>query len=91
MMKVLLLALVLTLVLANGSALKCNRCVPGSPGGRCVTTKETCGYGQDACVSARFTTYPFSYFRRCSKMGDCLIIQSSPYITARCCQTDLCN
>jgi len=24
-------------------------------------------------------------------MGDCLILQSTPYITARCCQSDLCN
>ncbi|XDV28222.1 hypothetical protein PO909_031571 [Leuciscus waleckii] len=90
MMKVLLLALVLALVLANVSALKCNNCVPRN-GGRCVTTQETCGYKKDACVSARFTTYPFSYFRRCIGMGDCLILQSTPYITATCCQRDLCN
>ncbi|XP_051557737.1 CD59B glycoprotein-like [Myxocyprinus asiaticus] len=91
MMKVLLLALVLALVLADGSALKCHRCVPSTPGGRCSITQETCGYKQDACVSARFTVSPFSYFRRCIAMSDCMILQSSPYIKTKCCQTDLCN
>ncbi|XP_056301601.1 CD59 glycoprotein [Danio aesculapii] len=91
MMKVLLLALVLALVFANGSSLVCNRCVPSRPGGSCVTTKETCGYKQDTCVSARFTIQPYSYFRRCISMADCIILQSSPHMSARCCQTDRCN
>ncbi|XP_016309258.1 CD59 glycoprotein-like isoform X1 [Sinocyclocheilus anshuiensis] len=91
MMKVLLLALVVALVLENGSALKCHNCVPRTPGGRCVTTQETCGYKKDTCVSARFTISPYSYFRRCISMADCMILQSSPYINAKCCQTDLCN
>ncbi|KAA0718584.1 hypothetical protein E1301_Tti013164 [Triplophysa tibetana] len=90
-MKVLLLALVLGLVLTVGSALKCNNCVPSRPGGKCVTTKETCGYNKNACVSARFTTSPYGYFRRCISMSDCLILQSSTYIVATCCQTDQCN
>ncbi|XP_050951100.1 secreted Ly-6/uPAR domain-containing protein 2-like [Labeo rohita] len=91
MMKVLLLAFVLTLLLVNGSALKCHNCVPYTPGGRCTTTVETCGYKKDTCVAARFTSYPYSYFRRCISMSDCMILQTSPYIKATCCQTDLCN
>ncbi|KAL1246797.1 hypothetical protein QQF64_034829 [Cirrhinus molitorella] len=91
MMKVLLLALVLALVLGNGSALECYNCIPGIPGGSCVTTQETCGYKKDTCVSARFTTYPFSYFRRCISMPDCMILQSTSNIKIICCQTDLCN
>nr|XP_055057407.1 CD59B glycoprotein-like [Misgurnus anguillicaudatus] len=89
-MKVLLLSLVLALLLADGFALKCNNCVPRS-GGRCSTTRETCGYKQDACVSARFTIYPFSYFRRCIAMSDCMILRASAHISASCCQSDLCN
>lgn len=41
----------------TGSALKCNNCVPLS-GTRCTNKIETCGYKQDACISARFTFYP---------------------------------
>nr|XP_017208227.1 CD59 glycoprotein-like [Danio rerio]BBD52178.1 cocaine-and amphetamine-regulated transcript protein-like 2 [Danio rerio] len=91
MMKVLLLALVLALVFADGSALKCYNCVPNVPGGSCVTKEETCGYKKDTCVSARFTSPPFGYFRRCISMADCMILQSSTSIKAKCCQTDLCN
>ncbi|XP_016097429.1 CD59 glycoprotein-like [Sinocyclocheilus grahami] len=91
MMKVLLLALVFSLVLENGFALICYNCVPGTPGGSCVTTQETCGYKKDTCVSARFTISPYSHFRRCISMADCMIFQSSPSIKAKCCQADLCN
>uniref|UniRef100_A0A671SLJ5 UPAR/Ly6 domain-containing protein n=1 Tax=Sinocyclocheilus anshuiensis TaxID=1608454 RepID=A0A671SLJ5_9TELE len=98
MMKVLLLALVLALVLANilitvvGSTLECYNCVPGTPGGSCVATQETCGYKNDTCVSARFTIPPCAFPSRvCISMADCMILQSSPNIKAKCCQTDLCN
>ncbi|XP_052404750.1 lymphocyte antigen 6G isoform X1 [Carassius gibelio] len=91
MMKVLLLTLVLVLILTNGSALKCYNCVPGSPGGSCATTQETCGYKKDTCVSARFTIAPYSYFRRCISMAACIILQSSPSIKVSCCQRNLCN
>ncbi|XP_053342938.1 CD59B glycoprotein-like [Clarias gariepinus] len=89
-MKTLLLALCLALMLLSGSALKCNNCVPRS-GGRCTNTVETCGYKKDACISARFTNYPFNYFRRCIAMSDCLLLQSTSGIVAQCCQRDLCN
>ncbi|XP_073728956.1 CD59 glycoprotein-like [Misgurnus anguillicaudatus] len=91
MMKVLLLSLVLALLLTDGFALKCNNCVPDTPGGRCVTTQETCGYEKDTCVSAVSITYPISYFQRCIAKSDCLNLRSSPNIMATCCQRDLCN
>ncbi|XP_063075843.1 CD59 glycoprotein-like [Engraulis encrasicolus] len=90
-MKTLLIAVLLTLAVANGLALECRRCVPSTPGGRCTVTTETCPSNMDACVAARFLIQPFSYFNRCIKMSDCRILQSSPYIKANCCQTDLCN
>ncbi|MCI4390849.1 hypothetical protein PGIGA_G00127700 [Pangasianodon gigas] len=89
-MKTLFLTLVLALMLMSGSALKCNNCVPLS-GGKCTTTIETCGYKKDACISARFTIYPYTYFRRCISMSDCLLLQANSNIVARCCQRDLCN
>ncbi|KAF7692495.1 hypothetical protein HF521_010105 [Silurus meridionalis] len=89
-MKTLILTLVFALMLMSGSALKCKKC-SASKGGRCTTTTETCGYKQDACVSAIFTQYPFGYFKRCIAMSDCLLLQGTPTITAVCCQRDLCN
>ncbi|XP_060761339.1 CD59A glycoprotein-like [Neoarius graeffei] len=89
-MKTLVLTLVLALMLMSGSALKCYHCVPRYDGS-CTTTTETCGYKKDACVSAYFTNRPFTYFRRCISRSDCLILQASPSIKARCCQSDLCN
>ncbi|KAL7842335.1 hypothetical protein SRHO_G00240240 [Serrasalmus rhombeus] len=89
-MKTLLVTLLLAMLLMSGSALKCNRCVPRS-GGRCTTTTETCGFNHNACVSGMFTKFPFTYFKRCISLSDCLIMQGTPYISARCCQTDRCN
>ncbi|XP_051990507.1 cytotoxin 1b-like [Xyrauchen texanus] len=89
-MKILLVALVLALVLADGSALKCNHCVPLS-GTRCTPSQETCGFGKDACISARFMFSPFTGFRRCSSTAECLILQSNTAIKTKCCHTDLCN
>ncbi|KAL7842334.1 hypothetical protein SRHO_G00240230 [Serrasalmus rhombeus] len=90
-MKTLLVTLPLAMLLMSVSALKCKNCIPPVSGGRCTTTTETCGFRKDACVSAVFTTYPFSYFRRCISMSDCLILQGTSNINAQCCQTDLCN
>ncbi|XP_060761399.1 phospholipase A2 inhibitor and Ly6/PLAUR domain-containing protein-like [Neoarius graeffei] len=73
-----------------GSALKCYHCVARN-GGSCTTTTETCGYKKDTCVSAHFTNRPFTYFRRCISWSDCLILQDSDYVEAKCCQSDLCN
>ncbi|XP_036412159.1 CD59 glycoprotein-like [Colossoma macropomum] len=90
-MKTLTVTLLLAMLLMSGSALKCNNCISSPHGGRCVITTESCGFGKDTCISAIFNTYPFSYFRRCISMSDCLILQATLNINARCCQTDLCN
>ncbi|TRY81654.1 hypothetical protein DNTS_025979 [Danionella cerebrum] len=90
-MKLFLALLVLALVFADGSALKCQHCVPVRPGGSCVSGTETCGYKKDTCVSAKFEKPMSSHFRRCIGMADCLLLQSNKYITANCCQRDLCN
>ncbi|KAL2096754.1 hypothetical protein ACEWY4_005961 [Coilia grayii] len=77
---------------SSGSALRCRRCVPSTPGGRCTVSTETCSSTQDACVAARFLISPFSYFQRCISMADCRILQAYPSLMkANCCQTDLCN
>ncbi|KAF4076492.1 hypothetical protein AMELA_G00215670 [Ameiurus melas] len=90
-MKTLVLTLGLALMLMSASALKCNHCISRN-GVRCTTTTETCGYKQDACVSAIFLPpSPPSYFRRCISMADCLLLQTTSSIQARCCQRDLCN
>ncbi|XP_062843614.1 CD59B glycoprotein-like [Trichomycterus rosablanca] len=86
-MKTLFVTLVLALLLMTGSALKCNNCI--SKG--CYNTVETCGYKQDACVSAIAKNFPFTYFRRCIAMSDCFILQASNLFNVRCCQTDRCN
>ncbi|KAL7851211.1 hypothetical protein AOLI_G00215670 [Acnodon oligacanthus] len=88
-MKTLLVTL-LAMLLMSGSALKCNHCVP-RPGGKCTTTTETCGFNQNACVSGMFTRFPFIYFKRCISLSDCIVMQGTPYINARCCQSDRCN
>ncbi|XP_009297184.1 CD59 glycoprotein [Danio rerio] len=90
-MKVLLLALVLALVFANGSSLTCHRCIPDIPGGNCGFTEETCVNDQNACVAVAYKKFPYSYFRRCINMEDCSALESNRHLYARCCQTDLCN
>ncbi|XP_063063776.1 CD59B glycoprotein-like [Engraulis encrasicolus] len=90
-MKTLLVAVLLMLAVANALALQCRHCVPSTPGARCTVTTETCRSDMDACVAAVFTSPPYSYFQRCIKMSDCMLLQMSPYIKANCCQTDLCN
>ncbi|XP_035384412.1 weak neurotoxin WNTX33-like isoform X2 [Electrophorus electricus] len=86
-MRTLLVTLVVTLLVMSGSTLKCNRCINKG----CYNTVETCTFGNDACISALFTNYPFNYFRRCSRMTDCLLLSKTPGINAVCCQTDRCN
>ncbi|XP_036375270.1 neurotoxin 3FTx-RI-like [Megalops cyprinoides] len=90
-MKILVVSLALLLVLACGDALKCNYCVSKKPGGTCTTSVETCENGKDACARAAFLNPPYSSFRRCIKMTDCLMLKTNSYIDIDCCNTDLCN
>ncbi|XP_022534661.1 CD59 glycoprotein isoform X1 [Astyanax mexicanus] len=91
MMKILLVTLLLVGLIMSGSALKCNYCITSGAGSTCSVTKETCGYKKDACISAFFTTAPYSRFRRCIAMSDCEIMKMLSNLNFRCCQTDLCN
>ncbi|KAJ8386129.1 hypothetical protein AAFF_G00176370 [Aldrovandia affinis] len=91
MMKVLVFSFVFLLVVTCGEALVCSHCVPTRPGGTCNTTEEKCAFNNDACARAEFLISPFSHFRRCIKMSDCLLLQSNAFIKMHCCDSDLCN
>ncbi|XP_036383708.1 CD59 glycoprotein-like [Megalops cyprinoides] len=91
-MKALVITFFLLLALSCGEALRCNHCVPSTPGGRCTTTLETCRPDHDACIRAMFLPpLPISHFRRCIKMSDCMLLQGTPNINAYCCSSDRCN
>uniref|UniRef100_A0A8C2ACW5 Membrane attack complex inhibition factor n=1 Tax=Cyprinus carpio TaxID=7962 RepID=A0A8C2ACW5_CYPCA len=85
-MKTMLVALVLVLVLNYGEI-----CTETLGGTRCTQTQETCGFGKDACIVARFNFPPFMGFRRCSSMTECLILSSNTAMKVKCCHFDLCN
>uniref|UniRef100_A0A8C1QPQ6 Uncharacterized protein n=1 Tax=Cyprinus carpio TaxID=7962 RepID=A0A8C1QPQ6_CYPCA len=66
-MKTMLVALVLVLVLNYGEI-----CTETLGGTRCTQTQETCGFGKDACIVARFNFPPCEFnlpvsFTLCSK------------------------
>ncbi|XP_069044296.1 CD59 glycoprotein-like [Lepisosteus oculatus] len=82
---------VVLLALSCGEALRCNNCVAVGRYGSCTTKVETCGYQQDTCITAVFNYPLYGHFRRCIRASDCFMLQSSSYVNARCCTTDLCN
>ncbi|KAJ8003590.1 hypothetical protein DPEC_G00149920 [Dallia pectoralis] len=87
-MKAVCFSLLLLLACSFGEALKCNRCV----GKGCRNTVENCRSDNNACITAIFLPpSPPSFFRRCSRGSDCLLIAGTPGINANCCYTDLCN
>ncbi|XP_059892609.1 CD59 glycoprotein-like isoform X1 [Gadus macrocephalus] len=88
-MKTLAVVLVLALAFGFGEALRCNRCISRS----CSNTVETCSGPNDVCASVIFLPpAPINFFRRCMKASDCFLLSSLPsLVTARCCETDLCN
>uniref|UniRef100_A0A667XJI6 UPAR/Ly6 domain-containing protein n=1 Tax=Myripristis murdjan TaxID=586833 RepID=A0A667XJI6_9TELE len=91
-MKVLYFAVLLQIVwISSGEALRCNRCVPRSPGGRCTNTVETCTYPFNVCAFVLFTPPLKSSFRQCMNMAVCQGYQKTPNVAANCCSTDLCN
>uniref|UniRef100_A0A8C6U434 UPAR/Ly6 domain-containing protein n=1 Tax=Neogobius melanostomus TaxID=47308 RepID=A0A8C6U434_9GOBI len=90
-MKSLQIAVVL-LVFSIGTC-KCNHCVGGRPGSSCYKSVETCTRPEDVCASAisSFTTYVYSYFKRCMKASDAFILNASPHYQVFTCTTDRCN
>uniref|UniRef100_A0A667X3S6 UPAR/Ly6 domain-containing protein n=1 Tax=Myripristis murdjan TaxID=586833 RepID=A0A667X3S6_9TELE len=92
-MKVLYFAVLLQIVwISSGEALRCNRCVPRSPGGRCTNTVETCTYPFNVCAFVLFTPpLTISYFKRCMKEANAVILRTIPNVYVYTCSTDLCN
>ncbi|KAF3688272.1 hypothetical protein EXN66_Car003944 [Channa argus] len=89
-----LVLVVLVVCVSSTLALRCNRCIVSSSGGRCSPTVETCPGVGYVCVSASYYFPPagiYSYFRRCIKPSDAAIIALNKYYTVRTCPTDLCN
>uniref|UniRef100_A0A3Q2Z2Q7 UPAR/Ly6 domain-containing protein n=1 Tax=Hippocampus comes TaxID=109280 RepID=A0A3Q2Z2Q7_HIPCM len=88
-MKCLLVALLVFVLVSQGEALQCycggkRRCPSGSV--------EQCTPSSDACASVIFEvgTNP-SYFKGCSTLHNCLLMNSPGISTASCCTTNLCN
>ncbi|KAI4880623.1 hypothetical protein NFI96_021175 [Prochilodus magdalenae] len=73
-----------------GSALQCYNCIAQADDG-CFPTPQMCGFDQNACITAMYNFYPYNTFQRCINMDDCLMLQDFSYVSAQCCQTDLCN
>uniref|UniRef100_A0A667XBB8 Snake toxin/toxin-like domain-containing protein n=1 Tax=Myripristis murdjan TaxID=586833 RepID=A0A667XBB8_9TELE len=92
-MKALHFAVLLLIVwISSGEALRCNRCVPRSPGGRCTNTVETCSNPFDVCARVLFRPpLPISYFKRCMKEADAAMLRGNPSIDVYTCSMDLCN
>ncbi|XP_060761337.1 CD59 glycoprotein [Neoarius graeffei] len=90
-MRSLVVALVLVLLVASGTALDCYHCQPRKAGGACEITTLTCPAEKDACVAAKFTKAPYGHYQRCTAMADCELLKRNAYIKVKCCQNDLCN
>ncbi|XP_037134953.1 toxin 3FTx-Oxy5-like [Syngnathus acus] len=87
-MKTILVALLIFALANQGEALECY-C-----GGRrvCAGGKETCGAGSDACAAVFFEVGSSpSYFKGCSSLFNCQLMNRPGISTAACCTTDLCN
>lgn len=92
MKSVCLVLIVLMAYEIYGEGLKCNRCVPPSPGSRCINTVETCDRDVDGCARVIFKP-PItpSYFKSCMKRSKCQLLGLNPSIDAYCCTNNLCN
>ncbi|XP_057712624.1 uncharacterized protein ly97.3 [Corythoichthys intestinalis] len=90
-MKLLLLALSVTLLLAAGEALNCHRCTPTVAGGDCELTVETCPPAKDGCATAQFRREPYGHYQKCMAMSDCQMLKMNAFINMTCCSIDMCN
>ncbi|KAF3688270.1 hypothetical protein EXN66_Car003942 [Channa argus] len=86
-----LLFVLLVICISSTVALKCNRCVPGSVGGRCFNTVETCQRPDEVCASVIITFPKPSNFKRCIKESDAFILKSISSYHVFTCSTDRCN
>ncbi|XP_077372749.1 uncharacterized protein ly97.3 isoform X1 [Festucalex cinctus] len=90
-MKLLLLALSVTLLFIAGEALKCRHCVPRAPGEDCELTVETCNPEKDGCAAAKFRLYPHGRYQKCMALSDCKLLELNNFIEMKCCNDDMCN
>ncbi|XP_061587740.1 CD59 glycoprotein [Cololabis saira] len=90
-MKLLVLALTVTLLFAAGEALQCHRCIPKKAGQDCELTVETCKPWKDGCASANFLRPPGGHYQKCMALSDCTLLKLNAYIDMNCCSEDFCN
>ncbi|XP_057681766.1 short neurotoxin 3-like [Corythoichthys intestinalis] len=87
-MKTVLVALLVFFLISQGEALECH-C-----GGlrHCPRSRETCTDSDNACASVIFHvgSRP-SYFKGCSSLFKCRVLNNPGVSTASCCTSDLCN
>ncbi|XP_030016418.1 CD59 glycoprotein [Sphaeramia orbicularis] len=91
MMKLLVLALTISLLFTAGEALQCHRCVSRVAGGACELSLETCPPDKDACAAAKFLRHPFAQYQKCMRQTDCEMLKRNAYIDIKCCGDDMCN
>ncbi|XP_038573461.1 uncharacterized protein ly97.3 [Micropterus salmoides] len=90
-MKLLVLALTVTLLFTAGEALNCHRCVPRHAGETCELSVETCKPGKDGCAAAKFLRAPYGQYQKCMALSDCTMLKLNAYIDIKCCGDDMCN
>ncbi|TDH05931.1 hypothetical protein EPR50_G00127670 [Perca flavescens] len=90
-MKLLVLALTVTMLFTAGEALDCHRCVSKRAGGLCDLTVESCKPEKDACAAASFLREPYGQYQKCMALSDCEMLKTNSYINIKCCTEDLCN
>ncbi|XP_049888885.1 CD59B glycoprotein [Epinephelus moara] len=90
-MKLLVLALTITLLFTAGEALNCHRCVSKTAGGTCELSEEACKPGKDACAAVRFLRAPNGQYQKCMALEDCELLKLNAYIDVNCCTGDMCN
>ncbi|XP_069044271.1 testis-specific H1 histone-like isoform X4 [Lepisosteus oculatus] len=75
-------------------SLKCYQCVDISEQPNCSSPEEVeCRPGLTRCLNMMLTPPAYGITRRCASERECQSLESNPssFVTARCCDTDLCN
>ncbi|XP_031721323.1 CD59 glycoprotein [Anarrhichthys ocellatus] len=90
-MKLLVLALAVTLLFAAGEALNCHRCISKEAGGTCELTVETCKPEKNVCAAVQFLSAPYGQKQKCMALSECIMLRMNAYIDIKCCTEDMCN
>ncbi|XP_069044284.1 proteoglycan 4-like isoform X2 [Lepisosteus oculatus] len=75
-------------------SLKCYQCVDISEQPNCSSPEEVeCRPGLTRCLNMMLIPPAYGITRRCASERECQSLESNPssFVTARCCDTDLCN